>query len=139
MLVQKPLPEGVTSDELRLQNAPLGIINLGEYAWNNVVHMEPRAQLRLERLQKCAKPFVPANVIPFPNLQFTLEELNTLSNYETNLNDYVRTNLIKWLLKGGVSDDAWTAFQNDLNGKVNLAGIQKVYQDAYDRYAGAGK
>ena len=139
MLVQKALPEGVTSDELRLQNAPLGIIYLGEYAWNNVVNMEPRAQLRLERLQLCAKPFVPANVIPFPNLQFTLEELNTLSNYETNLNDYIRTNLISWLMKGGVKDDAWTAFQNDLNGKVNLAGIRKVYQDAYDRYAGTGK
>ena len=134
MLVQKPLPEGVTSDELRLQNAPLGIIYLGEYAWNNVVHMEPRAQLRLERLQLCAKPFVAENVKPFPNLQFTLEELNTLSNYETNLNDYIRTNLISWLMKGGVSDAAWSAFQNDLNGKVNLAGIQKVYQDAYDRY-----
>ena len=134
MLVQKPLPEGVTSDELRLQNAPLGIIYLGEYAWNNVVHMEPRAQLRLERLQLCAKPYVAENVNPFPNLQFTLEELNTLSNYETNLNDYIRTNLISWLMKGGVSDAAWTSFQNDLNGKVNLAGIQKVYQDAYDRY-----
>ena len=134
MLVQKPLPEGVTSDELRLQNAPLGIINLGEYAWNNVVHMEPRAQLRLERLQLCAKPFVAETVKPCPNLQFTLEELNTLSNYETNLNDYIRTNLISWLMKGGVSDAAWTTFQNDLNGKVNLAGIQKVYQDAYDRF-----
>ena len=77
---------------------------------------------------------MPENVTPFPNLQFTLEELNTLSNYETNLNDYIRTNLISWLMKGGVSDDAWAAFQNDLNGKVNLAGIQKVYQDAYDRY-----
>ncbi len=134
MLVQKPLPEGVTTDELRLQNAPLGIIYLGEYAWNNVVHMEPRAQLRLERLELCAKPFVPANVIPFPNLQFTLEELNTLSNYETNLNDYIRTNQIGWLMKGGVSDEAWDAFQKDLNGRVNLPGIKKVYQDAYDRY-----
>ena len=134
MLVQKPLPAGVTSDELRLQNAPLGIINLGEYAWNNVVHMEPRARLRLERLQLCAKPFVPANVIPCPNLQFTLEELNTLSNYETNLNDYIRTNMITWLMKGGVSDSDWTTFQNNLNGRVNLNGIQKVYQDAYDRY-----
>ena len=37
-------------------------------------------------------------------------------------------------MKGGVSDAAWQSFQNDLNGKVNLAGIQKVYQDAYDRY-----
>ncbi len=134
MLVQKPLPAGVTSDELRLQNAPLGIINLGEYAWNNVVNMEPRARLRLERLQLCAKPFVPAGVIPCPNLQFTLEELNTLSNYETNLNDYIRTNMITWLMKGGVSDADWNAFQSNLNGRVNLTGIQKVYQAAYDRF-----
>ena len=41
MLVQKALPTGITSDELRLQNAPLGIIYLSDYAWNNVVHMEP--------------------------------------------------------------------------------------------------
>ncbi len=134
MLVQKPLPEGITSDELRLQNAPLGIIYLGEYAWNNVVNMEPRAKLRLERLTAHATPFMPANVQPCPNLQFTLDELNTLANYETNLNDYIRTNLIRWLLNGGVSDADWEAFQKDLNGKCNIGGIQKVYQDAFDRY-----
>ena len=134
MLVQKPIPEGMTTDELRLQNAPFGIIYLSDYAWNNVVNMEPRAKLRLERLKACATPFVPAGVKPCPNLQFTLEELNTLSNYETNLNDYIRTNMINWLLKGGVSDSAWQAFQNDLNGKIQLPAIKKVYQDAYDRY-----
>ena len=136
MLVQKPLPEGITSDELRLQNAPLGIIYLSDYAWNNVVNMEPRAKLRLERLTAHATPFMPANVKPCPNLQFTLDELNTLANYETNLNDYIRTNLIKWLMGGGVSDAQWETFQNDLNGKCNIGGIQKVYQDAYDRYIG---
>ena len=136
MLVQKPLPEGVTTDELRLQNAPLGVINLGEYAWNNVVHMEPRAKLRLERLEKVAQPFVDEKVIPCPNLQFTLEELNTLSSYESNMNDYIRTNLISWLMKGGVTDGDWETFQNDLSGKVKLPEIQKVYQDAYDRYSG---
>lgn len=134
MLVQKPVPEGMTTDELRLQNAPLGIIYLGEYAWNNVVNMEPRAKLRLERLTAFAKPFMPSNVRPCPNLQFTLDELNTLSNYETNLNDYIRTNLIKWLMGGGVSDAQWDAFQKDLSGKCNIAALQKVYQDAYDRY-----
>ena len=137
MLVQKPLPEGITSDELRLQNAPLGIIYLSDYAWNNVVNMEPRAKLRLERLTAHATPFMPTNVKPcYSNLQFTLDELNTLANYETNLNDYIRTNLIKWLMGGGVSDAQWEAFQKDLNGKCNIGGIQKVYQDAYDRYIG---
>ena len=70
----------------------------------------------------------------YVNDQFTLDELNTLANYETNYNDYVRTNLIKWLMTGGVSDSDWMNFKNDLNGKVNLPGLQKVYQDAYDRY-----
>ena len=134
MLVQKPVPEGMTTDELRLQNAPLGIIYLSDYAWNNVVRMEPRAQLRLERLGLVATPFVPEGVKPCPNLQFTLEELNTLSNYETNLNDYIRTNLINWLLKGGVTDAQWDAFQNDLAGKCRINELQKVYQDAYDRF-----
>lgn len=134
MLVQKEIPEGMTTDELRLQNAPLGIIYLSDYAWKNVVNMEPRAKLRLERLELAAKPFVPEGVNPCPNLQFTLDELNTLSNYETNLNDYIRTNLINWLMKGGVSDSQWATFQSDLNGKIKLPEIQKVYQDAYDRY-----
>ncbi len=134
MLVQKELPEGVTSDELRLQNAPLGIIYLSDYAWNNVVNMEPRAKLRLERLNAYATPYVSSSVSPCPNLQFTLEELNTIANYETNMNDYIRTNLIEWLMKGGVSDADWEAFQTDLAGKTHLPDIQKVYQDAYDRY-----
>ncbi|MGX8719852.1 MAG: hypothetical protein ACSW79_02055 [Eubacteriales bacterium] len=134
MLVQKELPEGVTTDELRLQNAPLGIIYLSDYAWNNVVNMEPRAKLRLDRLDAYVTPYIPANVTRTPNLQFTLQELNTLSSYENNLNDYIRTNLIKWLMGGGVSDADWATFQNDLNGRTHLNDIQKVYQDAYDRY-----
>ena len=134
MLVQKPLPEGKTADELRLQNAPLGIIYLSDYAWNNVVNMEPRAKLRLERLTAYVTPFMPKGVAPCPNLQFTLEELNTLANYETNLNDYIRTNLISWLMKGGVTDSAWEAFQKDLNGKCRIDDLRTVYQNAYDRY-----
>ena len=105
MQVQKPVPEGMTTDELRL-----------------------------ERQDRVATPFVPEGVQPCPNLQFTLEELNTLSNYETNLNDYIRTNLINWLLKGGVTDAQWDAFQNDLAGKCRIDELQKVYQDAYDRF-----
>ena len=133
MLVQKSIPEGMTADELRLQNAPLGIIYLGEYAWNNVLNMEPRAKLRLERLNAYIRPFKSSNVTPVPNLQFTLEELNVLANYETNINDYIRTNMIEWLLKGGVKDSDWTAFKTKLN-QIGLDKVQKVFQDAYERY-----
>lgn len=134
MLVQKEIPEGVTTDELRLQNAPLGICYLSDYAWNNVVNMEPRAKLRLERLTEFVTPYIPATVTPCPNLQFTLDELNTLSNYETNLNDYIRVNLIKWLMNDGVSDSEWQTFQDELTGKCKLGEIEAVYQAALDRY-----
>lgn len=133
-LVQKPIPEGVTTDELRLQNAPFGIIYLSDYAWNNVVNMEPRAQLRVDRLAKYVKPYVGKNVLPCPNLQFTLDELNVLGNYETNFNDYVRSKLISWLINGGVSDAEWSTFQKEIVSKCKLDEIQKVYQDAYDRF-----
>ncbi len=139
MMVQKEITSGMTTDELRLQNAPLGIIYLSDYAWNNIVNMEPRAKLRLERLKAYAVPFVPENVKPCPNLQFTLDELNTLSNYETNINDYIRMNLIEWLMKGGVTDSAWETFQKELTEKTNLLEVQKVYQDAYDRYFSGNK
>ncbi len=137
MLVQKPLPEGVTSDELRLQNAPLGIIYLSDYAWEHVVNMEPRAKLRLERLDAYVTPYLPANASPTPNLQFTAKELNVISQYESALNDYIRTNLIKWLMNGGVSDADWATFQSDLTGRTHLDEIKEVYQAAYDRYASA--
>jgi putative aldouronate transport system substrate-binding protein len=132
-LVQKEISEDITADELRLQNAPLGIIYLSDDAWENVVNMEPRAQLRKERLDSYATPFVSEGVSPCVNLTFTLEELNVLSNYETNISDYINTNLIKWLMNGGVSDDDWDAFQADLTGKTNLTEVRQVYQDAYDR------
>jgi putative aldouronate transport system substrate-binding protein len=51
MLVQKPIPEGLTADEFRLKNAPLGLIYLSDEEWATVINMEPRAKLRIERLE----------------------------------------------------------------------------------------
>ena len=134
MLVQKELPEDKTADELRLENAPLGICYLSDYAWENVVHMEPRAQLRLERLEAYATPYVPADVQPVPNLQFTQEELNTLTLYETNIVNYINQHLITWL-RNGLTDADWEAFKTELlSTRVGLNEVRKVYKAAYDRY-----
>lgn len=134
-LVQKPIPQGTTADELRFQNAPFGICYLSDYAWENVVNMEPRAALRVERLAQYATPYVPANVKPVPNLQFTAEELRTISNYESTVNDFIKTRLIKWLRGEEISESAWNSFKSEIQGNgVGLKKVQKVYQDAYDRY-----
>ncbi|MBO5711713.1 MAG: hypothetical protein J6R47_02645, partial [Acholeplasmatales bacterium] len=105
MLVNKPLPEGMTTDELRLKNSPLGCIFLSENEWKNNVVMEPRAVLRLERLEKYVKPYTYEGVQSFPNISYTLEEINSLARYETNLGDVINARVIEWLLAGKAVTD----------------------------------
>lgn len=84
MLVQKPIPDGMTADEFRLKNAPMGISYLSQETWDNYLNMEPRAKLRVKNLEKYIDPFVPSNVDTFSNPIYTLEEINTLAQYEQN-------------------------------------------------------
>lgn len=133
MLVQKPIPDGMTADELRLKNAPLGLIYLSYEQWNTVVNMEPRAKLRLDRLDAFAIPFVYEGATPIPNLSYTLEEINKLSTIEMNLYDYIYQSQTNWLLNGGVSDADWTKYLEQL-GKIGIDDALAVYQAAYDRY-----
>ncbi len=133
-LVAKDPPAGKTTDEIRLENAPLGLCYLSDEAWENTVEMEPRAKLRLERLEQYAKPYVPSTVTPVPNLQFTKEELNTLSRFQTTVDNYLRENILKWL-RNGLDDATWnTHKQQAVSNAVGIGEVQKVYQAAYDRY-----
>lgn len=132
MLVQKPIPEGMTADELRLKNAPLGVMYLSENEWKTVLNMEPRAKLRLERIEKYAVPFVEENVKPFPSLSFNLEETNKLGTIETNIYDFVYAKQSEWLMNGGVSESEWEEYKAEIN-EIGLQDFISVYQAAYDR------
>lgn len=134
MLVNKPLPEGVTTDELRLKNAPLGAIYLSEESWENYVVMEPRAVLRLERLEAYVKPYTYQGARSFPNISYTLEEINSLNTYETNLGDVIGSQFIEWILQGSdITDQQWEAFQNKLT-KAGIEEVKRINQAGYDRF-----
>lgn len=133
-LVNKQVPAGMTADELRLKNAPLGCIYLSENEWANNVQMEPRAVLRLERLNAYVKPYTFEGNENIPNLSYTLEEINTLAQYETNLGDVINSQFIKWLLAGkAISDQEWADFQAKLT-KAGIEEVKKINQAGYDRY-----
>ena len=134
-LVTKDPPAGKTADDLRLENAPLGICYLSKDAWENVVNMEERAQLRLDRLNKYATPFYDhAKIQPMPNLTYTSAEIGVFTARETNLNNRMRSKLLEYL-QNGVSESTWNSFINTLKGSgVGLLDVQKAYQSAYDRY-----
>lgn len=132
MLVQKEIPEGVTADELRLKNAPLGLVYLSDYHWNNVVNMEPRAKLRLERLDLVAKPYVFDGVESMPVLSYNLDEINTLNRIEQNLSDYVYQKQTNWLTDGGLSASDFSNFKETLED-IGLLEALEIYQAAYER------
>lgn len=131
-LVNKAVPAGTTTDELRLKNAPLGVIYLSQEQWENNVTMEPRAVLRLERLEKYVKPYTYKGAVGFPNISYTLKEINDLARYETNLGDVLNAQYIKWIVDGGV-DDGWSNFQSQLK-KAGIEQIKAINQAGYDRY-----
>ena len=133
-LVNKPLPDGVTTDELRLKNAPLGVIYLSDDAWKNYVVMEPRAVLRLDRLDKYVKPYTYEGAKNFPNISYTLAEINKLAQYEQGLGDIISSQFIEWILAGeAISDESWNSFQNKLN-KSGIEEVKKINQEGYDRF-----
>lgn len=139
-LVTAEVPEGVTVDELRLKNAPLGACCLTQREWDNYVNMEPRAVLRLERLEKYEKPYTVENISGFPNISYTVKEINDLAKYETGLGDLISARYIKWILDGkAISDADWNTFQEDLV-KAGVETIRTINQAGYDRYlASMGK
>lgn len=134
LMVQKTLPEGKTSDEVRLTNAPMGVIYLSDDEWANVVEMEPRAQLRLSNLETYAKPYVPEGVEQYPNVTYTLEEINEMNRYVSDIYDYVWQKQTNWLLNGGVEQE-WEAYISKLKD-MGVDKLVQTYQDAYDRYIG---
>ena len=133
LLVQKPIPSGMTADELRLKNAPMGVIYLSYEQWEETLVMEYRARLRLELLDVYIKPYVMENVQQLPNVSFTLSEMNTINRYGTDIYSYVYQSTTGWLLEGGVSDSAWNTYLNKLN-QMKLNDMVEAYQTAYDRY-----
>lgn len=133
MLVTKELPEGVTTDELRLKYAPMGCVCLTDNEWNNYVHMEPRAKLRLERLNEHVKPYTMEGVETIPNISYTFDEINTLSRYETTLGTTISSFFVSALIAGkAISDNDWNTFQQKLQDS-GIETVKSINQAGFDR------
>ncbi|MDX9807027.1 MAG: hypothetical protein RBS87_00525, partial [Acholeplasma sp.] len=133
LLVQKPIPDGMTADELRLKNAPMGVIYLSYEQWENTLVMEYRARLRLALLDVYIKPYIMEGVRQYPNVSFNLSEMNTINRYGTDIYSYVYQSTTDWLLNGGVTDSEWNAYVSKLN-QMKLNDMISAYQSAYNRY-----
>ena len=63
---------------------------------------------------------------------YTLEEINTLAQYEQNITDYINKKQIDWLRNGGVGKSAWETYKADLKS-LHIDEVYAIYQRGYER------
>ena len=136
-LIPNPNHGEQSADDFRMKNAPYGIMFLTQNEWDNYVEMEPRAKLRLERLEMYIKPYTYPNAKPIPALNYTEEELKQLNVSESSLGN----NILNWMIKGITgskpSYQDWEKFISE--NKNSIDNVIMLNQRAYDRYLQATK
>ena len=120
-----------------MKNAAYGVLYLTQNEWDNYVEMEPRAKLRLERLDQYIKPYSYPNAKAIPSLNYNEEELNQLNISESTLGN----NILNWMIKGITGNqptyESWQKFLRDNKNSIDT--VIELNQRAYDRYLQATK
>ncbi|MGG4128824.1 ABC transporter substrate-binding protein [Paenibacillus illinoisensis] len=131
-LVNLPLPEGTSAGEFRQKVAPgaggPGVITIEDLG--KVVDLEPRAQQRVEDLEKYYDPYMEEE--NYPSIFFEPEELDKINRIEPELIKYVNTQRGKFIVDGGVNEQ-WDSYLKNLE-KMGLNELMEIYQNGLDRY-----
>lgn len=109
---------------------------LSEY-YNENFYMEDRAIVRLQDLANSwVDPYVKSMTTYPIDCVFTAEELAIIDRYKADFESAVAEQEALWLKEGGPTDEEWDAYCQMLVDSCGMEELMKVYQSAYDRYAG---
>jgi len=105
--------------------------------YNDYFYMEDRAIIRLEDLAyKFVDPYV-TSMATYPiDCVYTADELAVIDRYRADFESAVSEQEALWLKDGGPTDEEWDAYVQMLTDSCGMEELLKVYQAAYDRYAG---
>ena len=136
-LIPNPNHGEQSADDFRLKNAAYGVMCLTQNEWDNYIEMEPRAKLRLERLDLYVKPYIVENVVGIPPLNYTVAELNQLNISESSLGNNILNWMTKSITMNKPSKEDWLKFLAD--NQKSIDSITEINQAAYDRDLAATK
>lgn len=108
---------------------------LSEY-YLTTFKMEDRAIERLTDLNDFWMPYVSSTTTYPVDCVFTGRELDDIDWYKSDFESTVREQEGLWIKNGGPTDAEWEAYIETLRKKCGMDKLLKVYQDAYNRYAG---
>lgn len=107
---------------------------LSDY-YNTTFKMENRAIERLTDLQDFWMKYVDSTVTYPVDCVFTADELEIIDQYKTDFENTVAEKEGLWLKEGGPTDQEWEDYLTSLKESCGMEELQKVYQEAYERYA----
>ncbi len=129
---------GKGSGELKGEQEVFGPkLILSEY-YLTTFKMEDRAIERLTDLNEFWMPYVSSTTTYPVDCVFTGRELDDIDWYKSDFETTVREQEGLWLKNGGPTDAEWESYIERLRKKCGMDKLLKVYQEAYDRYAGVG-
>lgn len=127
---------GKGSGELRGEQEVYGPkLILSDY-YLSTFKMEGRAIERLTDLYEFWMPYVDSKTAYPVDCVFTGEELDDIDWYKADFESAVAEQEGLWIKNGGPTDAEWESYIENLRKKCGMDKLLKVYQEAYDRYAG---
>ncbi len=127
---------GKSSGELRGEQEVYGPkLILSDY-YLTTFKMEDRAIERLTDLNEFWMPYVSSATTYPVDCVFTGEELDDIDRYKKDFESTVSEQEGLWIKNGGPTDEEWEAYKKNLSKKCGMDKLLRVYQNAYDRYAG---
>lgn len=129
-----PVPEGQVYVEWRHQYTPGDnslYASLYEYAERGL-ETTSGVQAKLDMLP-LYEPYIPEVDETYPRILMSVEEVQTLTDIQSEIEQYVNQKVSSWIVDGGI-EEQWDDFVKQLN-KVGLDEYVKVYKDAYERYS----
>lgn len=133
ILEQIPAKAGESEGERRQKVAPGGPKITTKEDFVKVVLPEPRAK---ERQDLVAKYYAPHKANDqYPPVMLSVEELEKVSNAQTDIQARVKEKFASWIVKGNV-DSEWNAYLAELD-TMGIKDVVATYQAAYDRFTQA--
>ncbi len=99
-------------------------------------HMEERAQQRLDDLSNVWFEKV-TDFEYYPSVVYTLEETETINEYISDIDEYVKETSANWIINGGAADE-FDGYVKQLDS-MGVNEVVAAWQSAYDRYMEAAQ
>ena len=125
---------GKSAAELKGVNEVYGPkLILSDY-YGSTFALEDAAVIRLTDLYEIWMPYVEKKIAYPTDCVFTEEELDVIDRYKADFESAVAEQEGLWIKEGGPTDNEWDIYLKKLKEACGMEELQKVYQDAYNRY-----